>query len=83
MVQYDEKVINPDGQAASAPYRYLVEQALPTDVDLALGGPRVLWAWSSSSEGSLSGRLMGGQSVVGPRVTAFRPVRRRWGRGER
>jgi YD repeat-containing protein len=41
---YDVEVINPDGQVAVAPYRYLVEQALPPDVSVALGGPRVLTA---------------------------------------
>jgi hypothetical protein len=41
---YDVEVINPDGEVALAPYRYLVEQALPPDVSIALGGPRVVWA---------------------------------------
>ena len=41
---YDVEVINPDGQVAVAPYRYLVEQALPPDVSVAIGGPRVLTA---------------------------------------
>ena len=36
---YDVEVINPDGAVALAPYRYLVEQALPPDVNIALGGP--------------------------------------------
>ncbi len=39
---YDVKVINPDGQTAIVPYRYLVERAIETDVTLGLGGPRVL-----------------------------------------
>ncbi|MBD2200392.1 MULTISPECIES: CARDB domain-containing protein [Calothrix] len=39
---YDVKVINPDGQTAIIPYRYLVERAIEPDVDIALGGPRVL-----------------------------------------
>ena len=41
---YDVEVINPDGEVAVAPYRYLVEQALPPDVSVAMGGPRVLTA---------------------------------------
>lgn len=39
---YDVKVINPDGEAAVVPYRYLVERALEPDVTVGLGGPRVL-----------------------------------------
>src|SRR5262249_57973621 len=54
---YDVEVINPDGEVALAPYRYLVEQALPPDVSLALGGPRVVWAGQSGLYGfSLSSR---------------------------
>ena len=41
---YDVEVINPNGETAIAPYRYLVEQALEPDVSIALGGPRVVWA---------------------------------------
>jgi CARDB/Putative Ig domain len=48
---YDVEVINPDGQVALAPYRYLVEQALPPDVTVALGGPRVVWAGQSGLYG--------------------------------
>ena len=39
---YDVKVINPDGDEAMVPYRYLVERALEPDVTIGLGGPRVL-----------------------------------------
>ncbi|MFM6761644.1 MAG: putative Ig domain-containing protein, partial [Microcystis panniformis] len=39
---YDVKVINPDGQQAIVPYRYLVERAIEPDIDIGLGGPRVL-----------------------------------------
>ncbi len=39
---YDIKVINPDGQIAIDPYRFLVEQALETDVTIGLGGPRIV-----------------------------------------
>ncbi|MCB1964700.1 MAG: APHP domain-containing protein, partial [Candidatus Accumulibacter sp.] len=48
---YDVKVINPNGDTAVAPYRYLVEQALPPDVSIALGGPRVVWAGQSGLYG--------------------------------
>jgi len=48
---YDVKVINPNGETALAPYRYLVEQALPPDVSIALGGPRVVWAGQSGLYG--------------------------------
>nr|WP_309246834.1 CARDB domain-containing protein [Ramlibacter montanisoli] len=39
---YDVAVINPDGALATLPYRYLVEAALPIDVTIGLGGPRVV-----------------------------------------
>jgi hypothetical protein len=48
---YDVEVINPNGAVATAPYRYLVEQALPPDVSIALGGPRVVWAGNSGLYG--------------------------------
>src|SRR5262249_14772909 len=48
---YDVEVINPDGQVALAPYRYQVEQALPPDVSIAVGGPRVVWAGESGLYG--------------------------------
>ncbi len=48
---YDVEVINPNGQIALAPYRYLVEQALPPQVSIALGGPRVVWAGQSALYG--------------------------------
>jgi len=48
---YDVEVINPNGQTAFAPYRYLVEQALAPDVSVALGGPRVLTAGAQALYG--------------------------------
>ena len=39
---YDVKVINPDGEEAIVPYRYLVERAMEPDVTIGMGGPRVL-----------------------------------------
>ncbi|MAE66325.1 MAG: hypothetical protein CMJ18_18805, partial [Phycisphaeraceae bacterium] len=39
---YDVAVINPDGEQAVLPYRYLVERAIEPDVTIGLGGPRVL-----------------------------------------
>src|SRR5262249_37738417 len=48
---YDLEVIDPDGQVALAPYRYLIDQALPPEVSIALGGPRVLWAGTSGLYG--------------------------------
>ncbi|MEX2646227.1 MAG: CARDB domain-containing protein, partial [Gaiellaceae bacterium] len=39
---YDVAVINPNGAVATLPYRYLVEDALPIDVTIGLGGPRVV-----------------------------------------
>ena len=39
---YDLAVINPDGEMAVLPYRYLVESAMEIDVTIGLGGPRVL-----------------------------------------
>ena len=41
---YDVSVINPDGEEADAPYRYLVEPALPPQVALGLGGTRVMYS---------------------------------------
>ena len=41
---YDVSVINPDGQEVDAPYRYLVEPALPPQVTLGLGGTRVMYS---------------------------------------
>ena len=35
---YDVKVINPGGQEAIVPYRYLVERALEPDVTIGMGG---------------------------------------------
>jgi len=39
---YDLKVVNPSGEQAVVPYRYLVERAIEPDVAVAMGGPRVL-----------------------------------------
>ena len=39
---YDVAVLNPDGAQATLPYRFLVERALPVDVTIGLGGPRVV-----------------------------------------
>ncbi|RYD85586.1 MAG: APHP domain-containing protein, partial [Verrucomicrobiaceae bacterium] len=39
---YDVKVINPNGDTAILPYRYLVERAIDADVSVGLGGPRVI-----------------------------------------
>ncbi|PSF27588.1 hypothetical protein C7H19_24935, partial [Aphanothece hegewaldii CCALA 016] len=39
---YDVKVINPNGNEAIVPYRYLVERTIEPDVTLGLGGSRVL-----------------------------------------
>jgi hypothetical protein len=40
---YDLEVINPNGEAAVIPYRFLVEQAIEPDVTIGVGGPRVIW----------------------------------------
>jgi subtilase family serine protease len=39
---YDVKVINPNGDQAIVPYRYLVERAMEIDATIGLGGPRVV-----------------------------------------
>jgi subtilase family serine protease len=39
---YDVSVINPGGARATLPYRFLIERALPIDVTIGLGGPRVI-----------------------------------------
>jgi large repetitive protein len=41
---YDVTVINPDGQTAIVPYRFLVQQTIEPDVTIGLGGPRVIMA---------------------------------------
>ena len=41
---YDVKVINPDGQQAVLPYRFLVQRAIEPEVTIGLGGPRVIAA---------------------------------------
>jgi len=39
---YDVKVINPGGEQAVLPYRYLIESAQGAEVTIGLGGPRIL-----------------------------------------
>ena len=41
---YDVSVVNPDGAEVDAPYRYLVEPALPPQVTIGLGGSRILYS---------------------------------------
>ncbi len=41
---YDLKVINPDGQEAIIPYRFLVERAIQPEVTIGIGGPRAILA---------------------------------------
>ncbi len=41
---YDLEVINPDGEMAVIPYRFLIEQAIEPDVTIGVGGPRVILA---------------------------------------
>lgn len=41
---YDLKVINPGGDAAVIPYRFLIERAIEPDVTIGLGGPRTILA---------------------------------------
>ena len=49
---YDVAVINPNGQQATVPYRYLIERAVEPDVRIGMGGPRCLlrarWARTAS-----------------------------------
>ncbi|HCO96831.1 MAG TPA: hypothetical protein DIU00_23310, partial [Phycisphaerales bacterium] len=48
---YDVKVINPNGQEAIVPYRYLVERAIEPDVAIGMGGPRVIGLGSTGLYG--------------------------------
>ncbi len=41
---YDLKVINPSGQQAALPYRFLVQRAIEPEVSIGIGGPRVIFA---------------------------------------
>ena len=41
---YDVSVINPDGAEADAPYRYLIEPALPPTVTIGLGGTSIMYS---------------------------------------
>ena len=56
---YDVSVINPDGQEVDAPYRYLVEPALPPSVEIGLGGTSVMYSGDTGYYGARgqSGRL--------------------------
>ncbi len=46
---YDVQVINPDGQEAIAPYRFEIEQTIPPDVTIGVGGPRFILAGDSGT----------------------------------
>src|SRR5262249_5709632 len=48
---YDVTVINPNGDQANLPYRFLVEPAIEPDVVLGLGGTRVMWAGDTGYHG--------------------------------
>src|SRR6185436_1123433 len=41
---YDLKVINPGGEAAVIPYRFLVERTIEPEVTIGVGGPRYVLA---------------------------------------
>ena len=41
---YDLKVINPGGDAAIVPYRFMIERAIEPDVTIGVGGPRTILA---------------------------------------
>src|SRR5436190_24056844 len=41
---YDLEVINPGGETAVVPYRFLIERAVEPDVTIGVGGPRVILA---------------------------------------
>ena len=41
---YDVSVINPSGDRATIPYRFLVERAIEPEVTIGLGGPRYIFA---------------------------------------
>ncbi|MCA9137966.1 MAG: hypothetical protein KDB00_14440, partial [Planctomycetales bacterium] len=41
---YDLKVINPSGDEAVIPYRFLIERAIEPDVTIGVGGPRIIFA---------------------------------------
>src|SRR5262249_9873045 len=48
---YDVAVINPDGEEAIVPYRYLVERSIEPDVTVGIGGPRVIAAGKTGRYG--------------------------------
>ncbi len=41
---YDLKVINPNGDEAVVPYRFLVQRAIEPEVTIGVGGPRIILA---------------------------------------
>ena len=47
--QYDVQITNPDGQTAIAPYRFQIEQTIPPDVTIGVGGPRFILAGDSAT----------------------------------
>ena len=50
---YDVEVINPDGEKAYAPYRYMVETALPPNIEIGLSGDRILYAYAGAPAGDV------------------------------
>ncbi len=48
---YDVTVINPNGDQAHLPYRYLIEQAIAPDVVIGMGGTRVMYAGDTGRYG--------------------------------
>src|SRR5262249_41483675 len=48
---YDVTVINPNGDQANLPYRFLIEPAIEPDVVIGLGGTRVMWAGDTGYHG--------------------------------
>ncbi|WP_158222635.1 CARDB domain-containing protein [Rhodopirellula sp. MGV] len=41
---YDVQVINPDGQVAVLPYRFLIQRTIEPEVSVGIGGPRYVFA---------------------------------------
>ena len=72
---YDLKVINPDGEQAIVPYRFLVEQAIEPDVTIGVGGPRVILAGDT---GTYSVALRTWATSTRPTSTS-RSASPRWG----
>src|SRR5262249_27223021 len=48
---YDVEVINPGGETAIVPYRYLIETALDAGIRVGLGGPRDLFPSDAGTYG--------------------------------